>query len=75
MARTLAEAQEEYTKVRNAYLKAVEAESHTIGAGGGTRTVARPRSESLKKQMNELVEEIFRLSNGGIRVVGVTPTP
>ncbi len=75
MARTLPEAQEEYTKVRTAYLKAVEAESYTIASEGATRTVSRTRSESLKKQMNELAEEIFRLSNGGIRVVGVTPTP
>ncbi len=75
MARTLAEAQEEYTKVRTAYLKAVEAESYSLGAAGATRTVTRPRSESLKKQMNEVAEEIFRLSNGGIRVVGVTPIP
>jgi hypothetical protein len=42
MARTLAEAREEYTKVRTAYLKAVEAESYTLGAGGATRTVTRP---------------------------------
>ncbi len=75
MARTLAEAQDEYMKVRAAYLKALEAESQTISTGPGTRTVSRSRSESLKKQMHELAEEIFRLSNGGIRVVGVTPTP
>lgn len=76
MARTLAEAQEEYTKVRAAYLKAVEAESYTIGSGGATRSVSRSRSESLRKQMLDLAEEVSRLTNGGgVQVIGVTPTP
>jgi len=71
MARTLAQAQEEYTAVRAAYLKALQAESYGIGG----RSLSRPRSVDLRKQVDQLAEEIYRLSNGGIRVVAITPIP
>lgn len=71
MARTLAQAEEEYTAVRAAYLKALNAESYGVSGV----SVSRPRSDSLRKQMDQLAEEIYRLSNGGIRVVAITPIP
>ena len=71
MARTLAEAQEEYTATRAAYLKALKAESYGVSGV----SVSRPRSADLRKQIDQLAEEIFRLSNGGIRVVAITPIP
>lgn len=69
MARTIAEAQEEYTAVRDAYLKALKAESYGISG----RSLSRPRAADLKKQMNELAREIERLEHGGIKIVAVTP--
>ena len=71
MARTLAEAQAEYTAVRAAYLKALKAESYGVSGV----SISRPRSADLRKQIDQLAEEIFRLSNGGIRVVAITPIP
>ncbi len=69
MARTLAQAQEEYTAVRAAYLKALKMESYGVGG----RTVSRPRSTDLRKQMDQLAAEIDRMTNGGIRVTAITP--
>jgi hypothetical protein len=69
MARTLAQVQEEYTAVREAYLKALRMESYGIGG----RNVSRPRAADLRKQVDQLAEEIFRLSNGGVRVIAITP--
>ena len=69
MARTLAEAQEEYTAVRNAYLKALDAESYGISG----RSLSRPRAADLRKQMDQLAQEIERLDHGGIKVTAVTP--
>ena len=71
MVRTLAQAEEEYTAVRAAYLKALNAESYGVSGV----SVSRPRSGDLRKQMDQLAEEIYRLSNGGIRVVAITPIP
>lgn len=71
MARTLAEAQAEYTAVRAAYFKALKAESYGVSGV----SVSRPRSEVLRKQVDQLAEEMYRLSNGGIRVVAITPIP
>jgi len=71
MARTLAEAQAEYTAVRAAYLKALKAESYGVSGV----SISRPRSADLRKQIDQLAEEIYRLSNGGIRVVAITPIP
>jgi len=69
MARTIAQAEEEYTAVRAAYLKALNAESYGVGG----RSVSRPRSSDLRKQMDQLAEEIARLEGSGIKVVAVTP--
>lgn len=75
MARTLAQAEEEYTAVRTAYLKALEAESYSVSSGAGSRSLARPRSESLRKQLDQLAEEVRRLGGTypGITVTGGTP--
>ena len=73
MARTLAEAQEEYTAVRAAYLKALSAESYSISQAGGSRALSRSRTESLRKQMDQLAEEIARFQGSGLKVVAVTP--
>jgi len=69
MARTLAEAQEEYTAVRAAYLKALKAESY----GTGGISVSRPNVDRLRKEMDRLAEEIDRFTNGGIKVTAITP--
>lgn len=71
MARTLAQAEEEYTAVRAAYLKALKAESYGISGV----SISRPRSGDLRKQMDQLGEEINRFTNGGIRVTAITPIP
>jgi len=69
MARTLIEVQEEYDAVRASYLKAVKAESYGISG----RSVSRPRSEDLRKQMDQLAVEIERIKAGGIIPRGITP--
>jgi len=69
MARTLVQAEEEYTAVRAAYLKALNAESYGVGG----RSVSRPRSTDLRKQMDQLAEEIARFEGSGIKVVAITP--
>jgi hypothetical protein len=69
MARTLTQAQEEYTAVRAAYLKALNAESYGVGG----RSVSRPRSADLRKQINQLAEEIARFEGSGIKIVAITP--
>jgi len=69
MARTLAQAEEEYTAIRVAYLKALQAESYGVSG----RSVSRPRSTDLRKQMDQLAEEIARFEGSGIKVVAVTP--
>ena len=69
MARTLAEAQEEYTAVREAYLKALKAESY----GTGGINVSRPSIDRLRKEMEKLAHEVERLTDGGIKVIAATP--
>jgi hypothetical protein len=68
--RTLADAQADYDAVRAAYLKAIEAES----VGMGDRNIRRPRSQELYEQMMRLDAELKRLSRGGIRIRGGTPS-
>ncbi len=69
MARTLAEVQEEYTLARDAWKKAVKAQSYGVG---GT-SVARPDIEKLREQMDRLAVELARFNAGGIIPKGVTP--
>lgn len=69
MARTLAQVEEEYTAVRAAYLKTLQAESYGVSG----RSVSRPRSTDLRKQMDQLAEEIARFEGSGIKIVAVTP--
>lgn len=69
MARTLAEAEEEYTAARNAYLKALKAESY----GTGGVNVSRPSIDRLRKEMEKLAHEVERLTDGGIKVIAGTP--
>jgi hypothetical protein len=71
--RTAADIEAEYTAVRAAYLKAIEAESYTVGAGV-SRSVTRPKSESLREQMLSLEREYKRISGGGIKIFGVVPS-
>jgi hypothetical protein len=73
MARTLAQAQEMRAAVYAAWLKAVTAESYSESSDGGGITVSRPRLDVLKKQLDDLDQEIAALTSGGIRVIGVTP--
>jgi hypothetical protein len=73
MARTLAEAQAEYTAVRAAYLKALTAESYSHSSGGGSISVSRARIKELRDEMNILSEEIARFEGSGIKVVAITP--
>lgn len=73
MARTLAEAQAEYTAVRAAYLKALNAESYSHSSGGGSISVSRARITELRNEMKLLSEEISRFEGSGIKVVAVTP--
>lgn len=67
--RTLADAQADYTAIRAAWLKAVEAER----VGIADKSIQRTNSTELYKQMKELDAEVTRLSRGGIRVRGGTP--
>jgi hypothetical protein len=69
MARTLAEAEEEYTAVREAYLKALKAESY----GTGGVSLNRPSIDRLRKEMEKLAQEVERLTDGGIKVIASTP--
>ena len=71
--RTLAEAEALKDKVKSAYERAIEAESYGITSGGESRSLSRPRSESLKKQLDDLELEIERLKRGGIAPRGITP--
>jgi len=73
MARTLAEAQEEYTAVRAAYLKALTAESYSHSTGSGSISVSRTRTRELSEEMRRLAEEIARFEGSGIKVVAITP--
>jgi hypothetical protein len=68
--RTLADAQADYTATHAAYLKALDAEAYGIG----DKNLRRPRSQELYDQMMRLDAEIKRLSRGGIRMRGGTPT-
>lgn len=72
--RTLAQIEAEYNAVRAAYLKALEAESYTIGDGGMSRSVQLSRSGELYKQMKALEAEHNRKSGGGLKVFSVTPS-
>ena len=73
MARTLAEAQALRDKVKAAYEKALEAEAYAMSSGGDSRSLSRPRIETLKKQLDEFETEIERLKGGGIIPRGITP--
>jgi len=68
--RTLADAEADYAAVHAAYLKALKAESTSLG----DQSLQRPKSTELYKQMKELNAEIDRLSRGGMRIRGGTPT-
>lgn len=70
--RTAEDIQAEYTAVRAAYLKSLNAESYTVGSGT-QRSVTRAKSTELKEQMHQLEREYNRLTNGGIKIFGVTP--
>lgn len=71
--RTVADIEAEYTAVRAAYLKALEAESYTVGSGV-SRSVQRPKSDILREQMLALEKEHNRKSGGGMRMFTVTPS-
>lgn len=73
MARTLAEAEAEYTAVRTAYLKALNAETYSQSSGGGSISVSRAKIRELRTEMNILAEEIARFEGSGIKVVAITP--
>lgn len=73
MARTLAQAQAMRTAVYDAWLKALTAESYSESSDGGGISISRTKSMDLKKQLDDLDAEISALTNGGIRVIGVTP--
>lgn len=68
--RTLADAQADYTAVRTAWLAALEAER----VGIADKSIQRSSSTELYKQMKELDAEVARLSRGGMRIRGGTPT-
>jgi hypothetical protein len=68
--RTLADAQSDYTATHTAYLAAIKLEQFGIGDHTGKRA----SSADLYKQMMTLDAEIKRLSRGGIRIRGGTPT-
>ena len=62
--RTAADALSDYTAVRAAWLKSLNAESYTVPG----RSVGRSKSDALYKQMMTLDAEYKRLSRGGMRV-------
>lgn len=70
MARTLADATADYTAVRAAWLKAIEAER----VGTADKSLQRTNSTELYKQMMALDAEVASLSRGGFRIRGGTPT-
>ncbi|MHB8109774.1 MAG: hypothetical protein ACYDHW_07050 [Syntrophorhabdaceae bacterium] len=69
--RTLADAEADYTAVHAAYLKALQSEEYRTGGGNSNR---RSKSEELYRQMMALDAEIKRLSRGGMRIRGGTPS-
>lgn len=71
--RTATQIEEEYTAVRTAYLKALKAQSYTIGSSGGQRQIERPNVNTLLKQMKELEAEYTQVTGYGIVVKGATP--
>jgi hypothetical protein len=68
--RTLADAEADYAAVHTAYLKALTAESSNLNGN----SIQRSKSAELYQQMMQLDAEIERLSRGGMRIRGGTPT-
>ncbi len=68
--RTLADAEADYAAVHAAYLKALNAESSNLNGN----SIQRSKSAELYQQMMQLDAEIERLSRGGMRIRGGTPT-
>lgn len=71
--RTAADIHTEYTAVRAAYLRALEAEKYSIG-GAVSRSVERPEVDRLRAEMKELEREYNRVTGGGIKIIGVVPS-
>lgn len=71
--RTLEQIQADYTAVRAAWLRALEAESYSRSAGDASRSVSRAKAEELHRQMVALEAEYNRRSRGGIRIMGARP--
>jgi len=73
MPRTLAQAQTMRDAVYTAWLKALTAEGYSESSAGGGVSVNRPDCNELKKQLDDLDDEIASIGRGGIRVVAITP--
>lgn len=71
--RTTAQIEEEYTAVRAAYLRALEAQEYTVG-GAVQRSVKRAEVDRLREQMEKLEREYKRATGGGIKIFGVVPS-
>lgn len=71
--RTAAEVSAEYTAVRAAYLRALEAEAYSRSDSGQSRSVTRTSSAELRIQMLALEREYNSMTGGGISVRGAVP--
>jgi hypothetical protein len=70
--RTASHIEAEYTAVREAYLRALQAESYSQSDGGEQRSAARAKVKELREQMEKLDAEYQALNRGGIQVRGVS---
>jgi len=71
MARSLSDAQADYTAAHNAYLDAIKAESLSQSNGTATKSMSRPASKDLYDQMMAFSREVSSLSGSGRVNVGI----